>query len=219
VNPAVPDDTRTEHLEVARSARYHVLGSGSRVWFALHGYGQLAGPFLRPLAALADRVRLVAPEGLSRFYLRRGTGEVGASWMTREDRADEIRDTVRYLDRVLAAELGPSARMEGLLGFSQGAPAAARWVLSGGARPRVIVLWGAGLPPDSDLAGGVPDAVRSGTRWVFVHGARDETVPRSTVDRALTRARDLGLSAELVTHQGGHVVDAELLGRLVDGLG
>src|SRR6266702_1932697 len=61
------------HLSVARTARYFTLGSPrgvAEVWFACHGYGQLAGRFLEKLRALDDGRRyLVAPEGLSRFYL------------------------------------------------------------------------------------------------------------------------------------------------------
>src|ERR1051325_10016453 len=48
------------------------------------------------------RRRLVAPEGLSRFYLSERATErrVGASWMTREDRLAEIADYLGYLDAV-----------------------------------------------------------------------------------------------------------------------
>src|SRR5881409_4124826 len=95
------------HLSVSRTARYFTLGESSRavgeVWFACHGYGQLAARFLEKLRVLDDGTRyLVAPEGLSRFYLTERTTErrVGASWMTREDRLAEIADYVRYLDAV-----------------------------------------------------------------------------------------------------------------------
>ena len=75
-----------EHrLSVARTARYFTLGERSgaaaEVWFACHGYGQLAGRFLEKLRALDDGTRyLVAPEGLSRFYLSESSTErrVGA---------------------------------------------------------------------------------------------------------------------------------------------
>ena len=48
----------------------------------------------------------MAPEALSRFYAdvtpgRHGpTSTVGATWMTREDRENEIRDYVAYLDEM-----------------------------------------------------------------------------------------------------------------------
>src|SRR5213076_1351338 len=80
------------HLSVNRTARYFTLGSRSRgvaeVWFACHGYGQLAARFLEKLRVLDDGRRyLVAPEGLSRFYLSESPTERrgGASCMTRAD--------------------------------------------------------------------------------------------------------------------------------------
>src|SRR2546423_15678273 len=95
------------HIGVTRSARYFTLGTSSgeveEVWFACHGYGQLAARFLEKLRVLDDgRRHLVAPEGLSRFYLTEIPSErrVGATWMTREDRVAEIADYVRYLDAV-----------------------------------------------------------------------------------------------------------------------
>ncbi|MDE3054320.1 MAG: phospholipase, partial [Gemmatimonadota bacterium] len=83
------------HLRVRRTARFHSLGEfgpGVReIWIACHGYGQLAGRFLRHFRAAAHPERLiVAPEALSRFYLDNALphgpdARVGATWMTRED--------------------------------------------------------------------------------------------------------------------------------------
>src|SRR4029077_7364472 len=100
-----------EHrIRTQRSARYYTLGPAGAAaregWFVCHGYAQLAGRFLEKLRVLDDGHRhLVAPEGLSRFYLSQSPAErrVGACWMTREDRLAEIDDYVHYLDAVYAA--------------------------------------------------------------------------------------------------------------------
>ena len=42
---------------------------------------------------------LIAPEGLSRFY-HEDHESIGASWMTREERLEEIKDYLMYLDLV-----------------------------------------------------------------------------------------------------------------------
>ena len=134
-----------EHrVSVARSARYFTLGDPSggvaEVWFACHGYGQLASRFLEKLRALDDGTRyLVAPEGLSRFYLSESPAErrVGASWMTREDRLAEIADYVRYLDAVcqdVFKQLDRSQVAVHALGYSQGAATVARWTALGRAK-------------------------------------------------------------------------------------
>src|SRR5258705_4071718 len=74
------------HVSTPRSARYFTLGSpdhAAEVWFVCHGYGQLASRFLerfRPIEA--ERRCIVAPEGLSRFYLTESPAERRgrASW-------------------------------------------------------------------------------------------------------------------------------------------
>ncbi|MEJ2217163.1 MAG: hypothetical protein P8099_11165 [Gemmatimonadota bacterium] len=112
------------HITVSRVARYYTLGppaiDAAEVWFVLHGYRQLAGRFLRRFEALDDGTRrIVAPEGLSRFYVDDDSGphgpgsRVGASWMTREDREREIDDYVAYLDAVASRELAGRRRAAG----------------------------------------------------------------------------------------------------------
>src|SRR3712207_4878931 len=97
------------HIAVTRTARYYTLGANvmapREVWFACHGYGQLAGYFARHFEALDDGTRMiVVPEALSRFYFGEARGQhgaeamVGATWMTREDREREIEDHVHYLE-------------------------------------------------------------------------------------------------------------------------
>lgn len=203
-------------LEVPRTARVFFSGGESEpvreAWFLLHGYGQLAEPFLASLTALEQPARLlVAPEALSRFYLRRGTGEVGASWMTKEERALEIADTLRYLDR-LAETFDARAGTRTLLGFSQGAATAARWAVLGRTLFARVLLWGCPLPPDLELL--AHRARVLALRWVFVLGEHDTTIERAAVARDVGRLRELGASVEEHTFDGGHELDAGLLGRL-----
>ena len=94
---------RQHHLTISRNVRYATLGEVGdelrQVWFVCHGYGQLAHRFLRSFSALDDGSRLVvAPEGLSRYYVDHAERKVGASWMTTEDRLTDIADYVAYLD-------------------------------------------------------------------------------------------------------------------------
>ena len=92
------------NIETSRTARYYSLGSFEAVnelWICLHGYAHRAELFIenfRPIAT--DGLFIIAPEGLSRFYTRGFCGTVGASWMTREDRENEIKDYVVYLEKL-----------------------------------------------------------------------------------------------------------------------
>src|SRR5213080_3690717 len=171
---------QAHHLTVSRTARYFTLGESPRgveeVWFACHGYAQLAGRFLEKLRVLEDRKRyVVAPEGLSRFYLTESPTErrVGASWMTREDRLHEIDDYVRYLDGV-HAELAPRKARVTALGFSQGTATVCRWVGLGSSRIDRLIVWGGEVPPDLDLANTrVAERLR-GSKLTLVFGSRDQ---------------------------------------------
>lgn len=215
-----PEITR-HTLEVPRTARFHCsgeLGAASpEVGFALHGYGQLAAPFLGSLAALARPGRLlVAPEALSRFYQRRGAGEVGASWMTREERALEIVDTVRYLDLVWERvrslhALGREARPFAL-GFSQGGAAAARWAVLGHAPLVAVTLWGCPVPADLELERHRERA--RALRWTLVLGEADTSIDRAAWEQGVERLRAAGIEPELVRFAGAHELEAATLGRL-----
>jgi predicted esterase len=203
-----------EHrLTVTRSARYFTLGRPEReVWFVLHGYGQLAARFLPHFEALDDGSRLiVAPEGLSRFYLTESPSErrVGANWMTKEDRLAEIEDYVRYLDAVCAAVFGSldAARIKvTVLGFSQGAATACRWATLGASRVDRLVLWGGEVPPDLDLSR-VP-------RLTLVYGDRDEYFTAKIVAATEARLREHGTPYALLPFAGGHDIDAAVLKKL-----
>ena len=149
---------REYHIPVTKTARYWTLGDAdgavADVWFVLHGYKQLARRFLKRFAPIAGASRLiVAPEALSRFYVRSQPGRhgpesvVGATWMTREDREVEIRDYVAYLDR-LAETVGVGEGAPTILGFSQGVATATRWAVHGRVRPRRLILWGDVTPND-----------------------------------------------------------------------
>lgn len=214
------------HLEVPRTARYALLGrpgeAVEEVWLVLHGYRQLARRFLRRFRSLDDGTRfLVAPEGLSRFYLDDDGGRhglqhrVGASWMTREDREAEIHDYVRYLDRLVERtfeEVDTSEVRLRVLGFSQGCHTAARWTVLGGAPPDQLVLWGAYLPPDLD-----PEAAarRLGELdLLLVRGDDDGHADHERARGEAARLEAWGVSYRTLRYSGGHEITEEVLERV-----
>jgi predicted esterase len=215
------------HIPVGRTARYYTLGSGSasvqEVWLVCHGYGQLARFFLRRFAPLDDGTRLiVAPEAMSRFYLSDPGGShakarVGATWMTREDRLNEIQDYVAYLDavyeRVVAG--GPRAGIRRFaLGFSQGVATACRWAALGVSGVEELILWAERVPPDLDLAGTAERLRRM--RITLVAGAADPALPADAPAEERDRLARHGIPSEIVTFPGGHELDAGTLRSIAD---
>jgi predicted esterase len=206
------------HLAVSRTARYYTQGTtaaaAAEIWFGLHGYGQLAGRFLGHLTPLEDGRRcLVAPEGLSRFYLESGrSAKVGASWMTREDRLEEIADYVRYLDALASDLLRERSGRIVVLGFSQGTATAARWTTQGALRAHHLILWGGEVPPDLDLA--VARERWAGTRLTLVAGTADEYVTAKVLARDEDRLRSHDIAYRVERFPGGHEIVPDVLRRL-----
>ena len=210
------------HLQTLRTARYFTVGNATdpgEVWIALHGYGQLAERFLHRLAPLDDGRRLVvAPEALSRFYVDAITEhqKVGASWMTREDRLNEIEDYLHYLDavreEVTAPIRGARTRLV-LLGFSQGTATACRWAVRGRAKVDRLVLWAGLLPPDVDPAA---EAVKlRALDLVLVAGERDDYAGGPKLAEQSAALEAAGVPHRVVTFPGGHEIDERALGEVM----
>ena len=232
-------------VRVRRTAHVATLGTPAAAetwWVALHGYGQRAADFAEQCAALTGPDRaVVAPEALSRFYVDGlETHEtVGASWMTRAAREDEIADYVEYLDTVvrrLRPDRGhrksagekedPGPRPDQgerpeeaspsicVLGFSQGAATASRWALLGDTAVDRLVLWGGAPAHDLDLSAHAERLRAMDLTWVV--GTDDPYVTderRAAVRRRLDRH---DIPATLRTFAGGHRLDDETL-RAVGG--
>lgn len=213
----------TRHIQVARTARYYTRGGrGDRVdevWFALHGYRQAARRFARRFEVLdAPECLVVVPEALSRFYVDPSPGRhgpehrVGASWMTREDRENEITDYVAYLDALageMAARVAPAVRRRVVLGFSQGAHTASRWVVLGRTNVHELVLWGAGLA--TDLTRDALAAGLGGVRVTLVRGTRDKFRDRREEEDQDAMLKELGVPFHILIHPGGHDIAPEPL--------
>ncbi|MEN8375451.1 MAG: esterase [Gemmatimonadota bacterium] len=217
--PGAAASVREEHIRVARTARFAVVGAdapgAAELWIACHGYRQLARNFARSFVDVASASRrIIVPEGLSRFYVDDDGGphgaeaRVGATWMTREDRESEIDDYVEYLD-ALAELVGADDTGPGRLtafGFSQGAATASRWAAYGRTEIDRLILW-AGLPAhDLDL-----DAAATRLAHVDVilaYGTDDAHVTRAAADAAAASLHEAGVPARTWPFEGGHRVAA-----------
>lgn len=221
---------RVVERETTRTGRYAMAGADARtarrIWFVLHGYGQLAPRFIRPfLDALPSDTCVVAPEGLSRFYREMPQSDgshlqrVGATWMTRESRETDIADAVRWLDQVYVEvralrppDTGPAAC--GVLAFSQGVATAMRWVASGAVAPDCFVAWAGGLA--SDVQQELFMRKVAGIDVVLVAGDMDEfasATTRATVRAEMSRYHP---SPREIVFAGAHHLDTGVLKMLFD---
>ena len=208
-------------LNFTFKAHYHTLGKRSndtrQIWFVLHGYGQLATYFIRKFSALEQKnIQVIAPEGLSHFYLEtlqptgRSSDRVGASWMTKENRLTDIENYVRYLQTVYDQEVGPYNTIPiTILGFSQGAATASRWITSGTLNFNRLILWSGVFPPDMDFLSAKDVLKDKGT--FFVYGSSDPFVNDSRFAEMNTITDKLGIKPQVVSFDGKHDIDEATL--------
>ena len=214
---------REHHIKVQKTARYLVLGDLAdprEVWFVVHGYGQLASRFLRRFATLQGAGRLiVAPEALNRYYFETAPGVhahdagIGGTWMTREDRESEIADYVAYLDQLYQLVVGGIQRVPArvvVLGFSQGAATAARWMAAKKPMVTDLVLWGGSVPSDIPLS----RTSFGNARLSLVFGEQDRQTPASWIEDQSRSLSAAGLDHEVVRFAGGHEITEDALRML-----
>lgn len=211
------------HLTVQRTARYYTVGelteNTKNIWFCLHGFGQLAQYFSRKFTDLADgQTLIVVPEGLSRLYLNGDYQRVGASWLTREDREHEIMDFLAYLNLLYDLILNGCDATDlhiTLLGFSQGAATACRWLNhsdgpSNHIRADRLILWAGYFP--NGLTDLIDPAKLTNVDCHYVYGQQDEYMAQmDDVDGYLRRLQTEVPNLKLTAFEGGHRVESAVL--------
>lgn len=211
---------KENHLLTQKTARYYTLGELNthtrHVWFVLHGFGQLAGKFIKEFEPLlAPGVFIIAPEALNHFYLKGPGGEVGATWMTKEDRLNEIKDYVNYLDDVYELfdlEQYPETKITAL-GFSQGSSTVSRWVNATQHRIDTLICYagevGAEVFPINEHS-----PLRR-TENHYMYGTRDEFFPLELI-REAAKGKYSEMNFTIHEFEGGHQIKPELLKPLLD---
>jgi len=207
------------HISVEKTARYFTIGelneNTREIWIVCHGYGQLASYFIQKFKILAEKGNfIIAPEGFHRYYLEGNYGRVGASWMTKEDRLNDIKDYVRFLDRVYdeyKSKIHPETKIN-VLGFSQGCATVSRWICLGKAQPDRFILYAGVFPPDLNFE---PDAEKLKNIPVFiVAGNDDEFISPEQLKEHLGILKQSGISYKFVPFNGNHSIESAVLEQL-----
>lgn len=200
----------TEHrIQFQFTGRYHLQGTPGpdikHLWLVCHGHGHLAQYFIKKFAPLDDGQHLVvAPEGLSKYYLKGLTGRVGATWMTREDRLNDIDNYLTYLGAVfeeVRAQLGPEVKVT-LFGFSQGAATISRFATQTQVPFDRLVLWAGIFPPDLPPLQSVDRLNDKPLYWVY--GTKDPFLNASVLEEQQKLADQLKVTPEVISFEGEH---------------
>jgi predicted esterase len=195
-------------LKVERTVRYYLSDEPTdahrHLCFVLHGYGQLPQYFLRQFISLnRDDILFVAPEGLHRFYLEGSKGRVGSSWMTKENRAQDIADYVVMLEQVAEGIIKNKAfQKTAILGFSQGVAAACRWANATKIDFQSLISWAGAFPPDLDFASALENFEPKDL--VLLCGDSDKYINEEKLQEHLSFLQEKGLQPRLKRFLGGH---------------
>ena len=202
-----------QSIEFQKRGRYFTLGNiedGKSLLIALHGYGYLAEYFIRKFQNVdLEKYVVVCPEAPHRFYQSGNSGRVGASWMTKEDRRNDIKDYVTFLDTLLNS-LKTTAQFESitLLGFSQGGATACRWLAYGQHTFDRLILWATVFPPDMEKEYLIK--FRSSDNY-FVFGMKDEFYSSDKVREHFEELNLLNIPFEMRNFDGTHTIHEETL--------
>lgn len=201
------------NISVTKTARYYVIGEDNQpvnqVLFVLHGYGMQASEFIKRFNSLIEPgTIIVAPEGLSRFYRKGFAGDVVASWMTREDRHHEIADYIAYLNQLYDLFIVSDSVKAYVLGFSQGASTASRWVMAGNRKFDGFIIWSGEFAPDiAEFNRGIE------VIWQIL-GDSDEFIDTSRFEKQTQYLESKGFKIKNVQFEGGHIIDQPTLRKV-----
>ncbi|MES2799669.1 MAG: hypothetical protein V4638_06610 [Bacteroidota bacterium] len=203
------------HIKSEKSFRYYTHGDiqkATKLLFVFHGYGQLAQFFIRKFHLVSDDYFIVAPEGMHRFYLNGTAGRVGASWMTKEDRENDIVDNLNFLENLAKEFESHNFEEKIILGFSQGGATAARWHFQNKNKFDRLILWASIFPPDLKIENEFK--LSSNSKNSFVLGNSDEYFNEDQQKEIKVFYQKLNF--DIVEFEGGHDIDFNTLFRVFE---
>ena len=210
-------------LNVTKTAHYYVLGEPGpnirQLWLVCHGYAQLAQEFIEDFKLLENgQTLVVAPEGLNHFYKKGFAGDVGANWMTKHCREDEIADNGAYMESLLVRHIAllPHDVRIILLGFSQGTATICRWILRYHPHFHDLILW-AGLPPE-DLDYQAHKHYLSDKNLYLLYGSNDPFLTPDRMAQFQEIEENSGVDFEEKPFDGGHEIPKQALQDLLQKL-
>ncbi|MFN3917872.1 MAG: alpha/beta hydrolase [Flavobacteriales bacterium] len=210
------------NIKVEKTARYFVLGQPSektkRIWFVYHGYAQLANYFLKKFESLDnEQDMIIAPEGLHRFYWSGFSGKVVASWMTKEDRLNDIDDYVNFLNRVYDEVISSFKNFENKpeiisLGFSQGTATVCRWITLSNKEIDRLIIWAGAFPEDINYF--EKKELFASLKPIWISGNKDGFLPEEKVRSILNLMTENEIPFKRIVYEGSHTIDEKALFEL-----
>jgi predicted esterase len=211
---------KEKEVSYQASSSYSTLNSPGPntkiVWIVFHGIGYLSRYFLKYFKDLpAEENYIIAPQAPSKYYLNDTYTHVGASWLTKENTMSELSNVLQFLDRIMEQESFPDDCRINILGFSQGASIALRWVCRSQIKCDKLILYAGGIP--NELTGEDTAILMQNTEISIVFGKQDAFL---TVERMVAEEKKIerlfGGRVKRVDFEGGHEMRPEVLNQFID---
>lgn len=209
---------KIKSITVSKTARYILSAEPSKevknLWIVCHGYGQTVTGFMNSFKSIFSRETLVvAPEGLSKFYWEGFNGKVVSSWMTKENRENEINDYVNYIEDVVN-EIIPKLNNDikcNAFGFSQGTSTVSRWANKTKITLSSIHLHSGQFPNDLLSIWNK----KSLPKLKFHIGNKDPFIKESELAKTKSKLSDYDIDFDLFTFLGGHEIKPNYLDSIL----
>lgn len=189
----------------------------TQIWLLLHGYAQLPEYFIKHFELFFnDKNVFIAPQAMSTLYIHGTSGRVGASWMTKHNRLNDIDDTNAYLNALILDVKSQCSNdvQFNVLAFSQGCAVALRWFYQSNCVLNKMIIWGGTLPHDLPL-----DVQKEKLKEVDLHIVNGKDDPYLKEEVNLQEIRkvidDAGIFYQWHMFDGGHHLDADTLQNLI----
>lgn len=210
-------------IQIPLDIHYHTLGKLTEktqfVWIACHGYGQLSEFFIKHFECLdQERNFIIAPQGISTFYLKSFTGRVGATWMTNYERETAIDNYLRMLTGIYEKETARHSTpiKTVLFGFSQGAATVGRLATLTKQPFDALVLWGGRFP--HDVNGALAKERLADKAFSMYLGTQDKLIDAQKQEEQKKWLDTNGLNPEIVVYEGEHKLYPRPLTELANSL-
>ena len=201
----------TKNIIIKKHARIFIskpINKQDEVWILFHGYAQNIIEFYNYFTEKEHINKcFIIPEGLSRFYQKGMNGTVGSSWMTKENRTEEIIDQKKYLDQVIN-ELDLNNRSINVFAFSQGAATASRWISSSNIEVNKLFFWSGNIP--SEILNNKQDRLWKYCPHFFI-GDNDQFITLEKWSEFTSNLKD----DQFTIYKGNHYFTTELVNKYI----
>jgi len=186
------------------------------VWIVFHGIGYLSKYFLKYFDELpSEENYIIAPQAPSKYYLNNQYRHVGASWLTKENTANETQNVLNYLDAVFSSQVIPENCNLVVFGYSQGVSIATRWVAKRQLLCQQLVLYAGGIPHELSPKD-FNFLTEKHTKITTLVGDKDEYINNDILQSESKRIESLfSGNAKQIIFEGKHEIKKELINQFL----